>query len=64
MGGGSELGGRLGRKGRDGYLCPIHAVVQQKSAQHCKAITLELKVNKNSSVLEERPGARGIVSLP
>ena len=39
-------GGRLGREGVDIYLQLIHVVVQQKLAQHCKAVILQLKIKK------------------
>ena len=49
MGGG--VGGRLKRKEIYVYLWLIHVVVQQKLAQHCKAIVLQLKIKfKNLAV--------------
>lgn len=38
-------GGRSEREGMYVYLELIHAVVQQKQRQHCKAITLQLENN-------------------
>ena len=46
MGGG--VGGRLKRKEIYVYLWLIHVVVQQKLAQHCKAIVLQLKKKKKN----------------
>ena len=43
-GGGVGEGGPKGR-GMYVYLELIHAVVQQKQSQHCKAVTLQLKNN-------------------
>ena len=40
------MGGRLTREGIHVYLQLIHAVVQQKLTQHCKAIILQLKKKK------------------
>ena len=42
-------GGRWGRFKREGThvcLCLIDIVIRQKPAQHCKAIILQLKINK------------------
>ena len=44
-----NLEGALGGGGREGthvYLWPAHVCVWQKPAQHCKAIVLQLKINK------------------
>ena len=41
-----EVGGSFLREGAYVYLWLIHADVWQKQAQHCKAIILQLKVNK------------------
>ena len=40
---GEEMGGRLSREGTHRYLEPTHADVQQKPAQYCKAIIIQLK---------------------
>ena len=37
------VGGRLKREGIYVYLWLIHAVVQQKLTQHCKAVILQLR---------------------
>ena len=39
------VGGRFTREGIHVYLWLIHIVVQQKPTQHCKVITLQLKIN-------------------
>ena len=39
-------GGRLQREGTHVYLWLIHVDVWQKPTQYCKAITLQLKINK------------------
>ena len=44
-GGGLGEGGRSEREGMYVYLELIHAVVQQKQRQHCKAVTFQLKNN-------------------
>jgi hypothetical protein len=36
--------GRLSREGIYVYLWMIHVVVWQKTAQHCKAVILQLKI--------------------
>ena len=41
-----EMGGRLRREGTYVYLWLIHVDVWQKPSQHCKAIILQLKINK------------------
>ena len=41
-----EVGGRFKRKGTHVYLCLIHADVWQKPMLYCKAIILQLKINK------------------
>ena len=46
MGGRWELEGSFKRKGTYVYLRPIHVDVWQKPTQHCKAIILQLKINK------------------
>ena len=42
--------GDLGREAREGgdivYLRLIHVVVWQKPTEHCKAIILQLKINR------------------
>ena len=43
---GREVGGRLKREGTYIRLWLVHADAWQKSKQHCKAIILELKINK------------------
>ena len=43
-------GGRSKRKGMYVYLCLIHVAVRQKSAQHCKAIILRLKINFKNKI--------------
>ena len=40
------IGGRPKREGTYKYLWLIHADVRQKPTQHCKAIALQLKINK------------------
>ena len=40
------VGWRLKRKGTYAYTELIHAVVQQKLTQHCKAIILQFKKKK------------------
>ena len=41
-----EVGGRLMREGTYVYLWLIHVGVWQKPTQYCKAIILQLKINK------------------
>ena len=43
---GGGVQGRLKREGIHVYIWLIHFIVQQKLAQHCKAIILPKKVNK------------------
>ena len=43
---GWEVGGRLKREGTCVYLRLIHVDVRQKPTQYCKAIILQLKINK------------------
>ena len=43
---GWEVGGRFMREGIYAYLRLIHVAVWQKPTQHCKAIILQLKINK------------------
>ena len=43
---GREVGGRFKREGTYAYLLLIHVDVWQKPAQYCKAIILQLKINK------------------
>ena len=43
---GWEVGGRFKSKGTYVYLWLIHVDVWQKPTQYCKAITLQLKINK------------------
>ena len=40
-----EVGGRFKREGIYVYLWLIHGAIWQNPAQHCKAITLQLKIN-------------------
>ena len=44
---GWEVGGRFMREGIYAYLRLIHVAVWQKPTQHCKAIILQLKINKS-----------------
>ena len=46
-----EVGRRL-KEGMYVYLQLIHTVVQQKLAQHCKAIILQLKKKKMAAKLQ------------
>jgi len=41
-----EVGGRAKRKGSYVYLWLIHVGAWQKATQYCKAIILQLKINK------------------
>ena len=41
-----EVGGRFKREGAYVYLRLIYVNVQQKPVQYCKAINLQLKINK------------------
>ena len=41
-----EVGGKFKREGTYVYLRLIHVDVWQKSTQYCKAIVLQLKINK------------------
>ena len=41
-----ERGERLIRKGVYVYIWLIHIAVQKKPTQHCKAIIIQLKINK------------------
>ena len=43
---GWKVGGRFQREGTYVYLWLIHADVWQKPIQYCKAIILQLKINK------------------
>ena len=43
---GREVGGRSKREGAYVYLWLIHVNVWQKPMQYCKAIILQLKLNK------------------
>ena len=40
------MGARFTREGTYVYLWLIHVVVWQKPTQHCKAIIIQLKINK------------------
>ena len=40
----SRVAGRFKREGIYVYLWLIHGAIWQKPAQHCKAITLQLKI--------------------
>ena len=46
-----EVGGRIKREGTYVYLWLIHVAVWQKLTQHCKAIILQLKINKTFTPL-------------
>ena len=46
------IGGRPKREGTYIYLRLIHADVRQKPTQYCKAIVLQLKINKFSKESE------------
>ena len=46
---GAQVGGSFKTEGVYVYLWLIYVVVWQKPTQHCKAITLQLKLKKNSS---------------
>ena len=48
--GGGGVGREHKRRGIYAYLCLTHAVVWQKSTQHCKAITLRLKINLKNKI--------------
>ena len=43
---GWDAGGKLKREGTYVHLWLNHVVVGQKSTQYCKAIILQLKINK------------------
>ena len=43
------MGRRSKREGIYVYVQLIHAVVQQKLTQHCKALILQLKINKSKT---------------
>ena len=43
---GWEVGGRFKREGTYVYLWLIHVAIWQKLTQYCKAIILQLKINK------------------
>ena len=43
---GWEVGGKFKREGTYVYLWLIHVDVWQKPTHYCKAITLQLKINK------------------
>ena len=43
---GKEMGGRSKREGTYVYLWLIHVDAWQKPTQYCKAIVLQLKINK------------------
>ena len=47
-----EVGGRLRREGTCVYLWLIHVDVWRRPTQYCKAIILQLKVNKKKSGYE------------
>ena len=49
---GWEVGGRF-KEGTYAYLWLIHADVQQKPTQYCKAIILQLKINNFFKVKEK-----------
>ena len=41
-----EVGRSSMREGTYVYLCLVHVDVSQKPIQHCKAVILQLKINK------------------
>ena len=43
---GWEVGGRFKREGTYVYLWLIHVAIWKKLTQYCKAIILQLKINK------------------
>ena len=43
---GREVGGRFILEGTDVYLWPPHLDVWQRPAQYCKAVILQLQINK------------------
>ena len=47
---GREVGRRFKGEGTWGYLCLIPVDVWQKPTQYCKAINLQLKINKFSKI--------------
>jgi len=51
-----EVGGRFKREWTCVYLWLIHVDVWQKPIQHCKAIILQLKINKFLKYGKERSG--------
>ena len=48
---GCRAGGRFRRDRTYKYLRLIHAVVSQKTTQHCKAIILQLKINFKKNIM-------------
>ena len=46
-----EMGGRLKKEGTYVYLWLIHVDVWRKATQHCKAIILQLKINKLKKII-------------
>ena len=52
MGLGWGVGGRFKREGTYVYLWLIYVVVWQKPTQHCKAIILQLKINKKKQIIK------------
>ena len=49
---GWEMGGRFRREGAYVHLWPIHVDIWQKSNQSCKAIIVQLKINKLKKISE------------
>ena len=50
---GWEVGGNFKREGTYVYLWLTHADVWQKAAQYCKAVILQLKINKLKKYCEQ-----------
>ena len=60
-----EVGGRFKREGTYVYPWLIHVDVWQKPTQHCKAIILQLKINKLKKKNKKKTKAqRGEVTCP
>ena len=57
-----EVGGRFKREGTYVYPWLIHVDVWQKPTQHCKAIILQLKINKLKK--KKTKAQRGEVTCP
>ena len=52
-------GGRFEREGTHVYLGLIHADVWQKPIHYCKAITLQLKINRSKKKRHVYPSVHG-----